>query len=312
MFGKFDPRNHVPGHTDFFADKVRGVIWVISFVAILLFVDLVSNLLGAAWNIRFLTPIALLSLNAEHYWGLVFTAIATGFGFFIAVILGSALGILAASLKVMNGRGVQVVGASISKVFDFFYIVPIVVTLGLAFALLLPYAITNYQTWIIAVGTITVATFILGGYQVFEAIYRSAVAPSEKNLILVDSIYSGRHRWRVPGLPSMRDAVTKVLRLKDTNVQAYTNAVVRAFHLSLVSVVIVESVRPAIYEYIFPQTGIIQDRYGGVGQMILSAQGTAAIDTIVGLIWALFLFDAVVVLLIEKYLHSRYLKHYQG
>jgi hypothetical protein len=221
------------------------------------------------------------------------------------------LGLLAASLKLLRNQSAQVFGAAISKIFDFFYIIPIVVTIGLVFAVLLPIALQNSNTWIIAVGTISIATFILGGYQIFEAIYRSGISPAEKNLTLVNSLYIGRNLV-VPGLSSFRDALVKVLRLRDANIPAYTNAVVRAFHLSLVSVVIVESVRPAIYEYIFPQSGVAVDRFGGVGQMILNAQGTAAIDTIVGLIWALFLFDALIVFLIERYIHSRYLKHYSG
>jgi hypothetical protein len=101
-------------------------------------------------------------------------------------------------------------------------------------------------------------------------------------------------------------------RLVDFSIRDYSNAIRRAFHLSVVAVVTLESIKPQLYEHIFPQTGVFAQRYGGIGQVLLSAQNDTSFPLIIVMIVVLLFFDFVAVGIISWYLNLKYLRHYGG
>jgi hypothetical protein len=188
--------------------------------------------------------------------------------------------------------------------FDGMYIIPLVLTLSFLYALLMSlYLGSGLPRWLVATGMIVAAGLILPGYQVYRSVYAAVADAKSENLSLVHSLWDrgvlGRHR-----------ALTTVMRLRDCRIMDYSENLIRAFHLAIVAVVILESITPNIYEHFFPQTGPVYSWLGGVGRQILSAQQNNEFRLIAGYIWALLGFDLAVTQVIGMVLQHRWKRYY--
>ena len=293
--------------------RMKSLIIFTLYVSLILTINFISNKFGAVWNLEILTPIAILSLPLEYFFGFFLTALTTISAFIFALFIGHFLGIVASLFYNSEIGPIEIIGVAISKIFDFFYIVPIVVTVGLFFGVLQStYASSpgDFPRFAVAALLFVFAALILGGYQIFESIYRSNVSSPVRHQILVDSLYINTpFGFRLP--LGISELLVKIIRRRDVSIQGYAAAVIRAFHLALVSTVIVEAVIPSIYEYTLPNPGQFERWYGGVGQLVLNAQSDGGYDVIAGLIWLLFIFDVAVVMILELVLRWRYLAHYR-
>jgi hypothetical protein len=249
------------------------------------------------------------SVSLEHFYAAIYTMTASTFAFVVATIGGYVTGLCAAVLARSKLTKLRIAGAGIFRLMEMLYVIPVVATMSLTIAFLTG-KFSRDGLWIIAVFAISIAAIALGGYQVFETIYRSTVLPKEADRLLVRSLYTPYSPTGLFG-PAARQFVS-ANRLVDFSIRDFSNAIRRAFHLSVVAVVTLESIKPQLYELIFPQPGIVFQRFGGIGQVLLSAQSDASFPLIIVMILALLFFDFIAVGLISWYLNWKYLRHYGG
>ena len=110
-------------------------------------------------------------------------------------------------------------------------------------------------------------------------------------------------------IPQAAKSVSQVLMSDNHQVEAYAQAVGRALHLSIVSVVIVEMMIPSIYSSLLPWAD--PDAAQGVGGYVIRLHGSAGSVEVVGFVWALFIFDLVASFVVGAALWRKYLQYYR-
>ena len=189
-----------------------------------------------------------------------------------------------------------------------FYIIPFVLTVGLFFALA-SQGVTEhrYPHWTVAIVLVVVAGMTLGGYQIYRSVYESVVKAKDDSDILVSSLY---FKSEYGSVSKYLRAFARVGRLHDCEIQGFWAAIELAAHLSIVSVMIVETVVPSFYEFIFPAHDISAPWLGGAGRLILLAQQRYAFEQIAGCIWMVLAFDFVLTTGIDLFAGHRWYKYY--
>jgi hypothetical protein len=144
---------------------------------------------------------------------------------------------------------------------------------------------------------------------VYRSVYQAArEAPSDARYLVTSmhvTEFKGPQFWR-----AFRRRWLMARRFRDCEIHSYCEAIVLAFHLSIVSVMILESVTPQFYELLWPQTGAVYASLGGIGRRILVAQQRYDVQLIAGYVWAVIVFDFFAVTVIEYALHRRWRQHY--
>jgi len=262
------------------------------------------------WN---LLPITIGSLTRAWWLAFGFTVGASLLAWVFAVLIGFGLGVVAAAARVSVGPEVRLrrwLGISVDVAYRFIYIIPFVLTANIAYNITFTWQ-DNYglPQWFSGVAMVIVAGAALGGYKVFIAIYGAVSEAKLDSILLSRSLFAALH----PGHPhalGFRESVKLVLRLRDCEIAGFTRALEDSFHLSLVAVMIVESILPAFYENFVRGTGSYSDYFGGVGRMIMTAQQSLTPRLISGILWLVLIFDGIVIAIIRGVSSHRWHKHY--
>lgn len=270
----------------------------------------IDPLKAQLWNIL---PITIGSLSHEWWRAFCFTAGATLVAWIAAVVIGYALAVFVAAAKLSASpedsirRGVSV---SVDVMYRFIYIVPFVITANIAYNMTFTWQhFHEYPRWISGVAMVLVAGASLGGYKVFISIFGAVTDAKLDSVLLTKSLFCAPHSRNSNAL-SFRQSITIVLRLRDCEIAGFTRALEDAFHLSLVAVMIVESVLPAFYEHFVPSTASFSNYFGGLGRMIVSAQQSLTPRHVSGVLWLVLIFDGIAIGLIRVLCSHRWHKHY--
>ncbi|MBZ5589777.1 MAG: hypothetical protein LAO05_14570 [Acidobacteriia bacterium] len=160
--------------------------------------------------------------------------------------------------------------------------------------------------WLVSMAMVSVTGLALAGYTVYKCVVTAVVFAGDEHLFLAESLFIPGRALRV--LRRARVRLVQVRRLRDFDIAVFAEALRRAFHLAVVSIVILETVTPAFYELVLPQGGVDKPWLGGVGKVVLRAQQTSNFELIAGCIWCVLFFDWIVVSIIDATLWRRWLR----
>jgi len=298
-------------------DKLKNFVWLAVGVALMWSVDfLLKNPENLLWQIL---PQSVLKLNGEMLCTLALTFGASIIAWFFALGIGILIGVVAAATVVerdMRPSWWEKIGNIVNKVYDGLYVIPFVLTVGFTYVL----AQKAYDKWglhsaTVALIMIVVSGVVLGGWNIFHSIFYAVTNAKQENRFLVRSLFYGDERRSILGRWFMwvLRPMLLVRRLADCEINSFCEAVTRAFHLSIVAVMIVESVTPYFYENIFRSSGKIHAWTAGAGRYIFNIQALSGVNSsqvIAGFIWAVLIFDMLVVGLIQIGLNRIWLRHY--
>lgn len=293
----------------FVRDKLTQLLMLVTAIVVAFVIEhVVENQKNLVWE----AFTGLFALGPEQWKAIGITFGTSLVAFLIATCGGWTLGHLVAA-SVVNPSEDSVIYRGIAKfdvIYGGVYIVPLVLTLGFTHAaggmLADRYNLPNA---FVAVLIVTVASLALGGYMVYRSIFQATKQASADARYLVSNMHmpecKGPAFWR-----AFRGRLLSARRYRDCQIHSCCDAVVMAFHLAVVSVMILESITPQFYELLWPQTGPIYTALGGVGRQIVIAQQANAVQLIAGYVWAVVIFDFIVVSLIELALYRRWRRHY--
>jgi hypothetical protein len=233
------------------------------------------------------------------------TAIVSILTFMVAVGLSYALGISTAMMATSRHAAARLTSLFVDTIFRFLYIVPVVLTTSMVFAVLLGLFLQNtgFPAIGLVIGTIVFSAVCIGGYPIYFTVYTSVVSPDRRHALLVDALH---HSSRRLGTAAFSRRVAETVRLTDGKATAFCEGVERAWHLTIVAVVIVESIVPGLYQYLE-----VPDEVKGVGRSVIEAQSLDGTYRVMGFMWALFLLDLAVLTIIKRIRKQKYLRHYQ-
>jgi len=251
------------------------------------------------WN---LLPITIGGLDANWWRAFGFTICASLVAWGLGAGIGYALGVFAAAARVSIGPEIKMrrwFGISIDVFYRFLYIIPFVLTANITYNIAFAWQDKfGAPRCVSGIAMILVAGAALGGYRVFIAVYSSVSEAKFESVVLSRSLFSQGRRdgSRVLGL---RQSIGLVLRLRDCEILMFSRSLEDAFHLSIVAVMIVESILPAFYENFLPQSGFSPAYFGGVGRMVINAQQSLNPRQISGILWLVLIYDGIVTAIIR-------------
>lgn len=289
--------------------KTRGVAITLTLFALSLVFGQMSDK-PKALLVEIATGIG--SLSREQWAALFVTFVASIMSWVLAVIGGILTGTIAGASVLDSERRLPVLRFAmyLDVVFHFAYVTPLVLTVSLFYAISMKYATDGLISyWIVPFVVIGVAALALGGYQIHKSIFDAVVDAKQSNRYLIDGLYTSSKNHGT--FATFLCLVRRVHRFRDCEISRFCAAVVLAFDLAVVSVVIVETVIPGLYEYLFRQSGVAPAWLGGAGKQMLTASNTYEFRTIAGLLEAIFVFDLLVGNAIHNGLHKLWLHHYQ-
>lgn len=256
-------------------------------------------------HIDALLPSSMVYLGSSDWLSFGVTAVVSIVTFILAVGFSYFFGLGTALLATSRHAPARLISLFIDTIFRFLYIVPVVLTTSMVFAILLGLYLDNigFPAAGLVIGTIIFSTICIGGYPIYFTIYTSVVAPDRRHALLVDALY---HSPRRVGTAAFSRRVAEAVRLTDGKATTFCEGIERAWHLTIVAVVIVESIVPGLYQYIGVSEGI-----KGIGRSVIEAQSLDGTYRVMGFMWALFLFDLAVLSLVKRVLQKKYLRHYQ-
>jgi len=299
--------NNTNRHHDPFFRRLLGVAGLV-FVLFLFSISQVINGISFQNTLAGFVIGSIFALSKQHWIGLAFTCAAAMLACVTAWVGGNAIGYLAGALATTDGKGFRATGHGVNALYDLIYIIPVVLTLSLTISVVMKDLSAGDSRAFIAIIAVMAAGLFLGGYQIYEAVFSAVTNPKEANKFLVESLY---FKKRGEGtVANIHERFLMVKRLCDCEILSYSAAYTRSVHLSIVAVVILETVRPNLYEMVFPQGGASLDQYGGVGQLVLRAQSLTANETIVGLLVCIWLFDLVMIIAVGSIIKWLWLRHY--
>jgi hypothetical protein len=253
-------------------------------------------------------PMSLFRLDRETWLALALTFSTALAAWIIGCVAGYGVGVFAACTQVPAAQGGRfpAAGKTVDKIVDWIYIIPFVLVTSLAYSLAFPlhvdYGVPRIVIFFILV---TVCGLPLGGYHVYKSVFDAVRSASSSDQRLTESLY-------FQGKGVLFRAWFVVNKLVDCRIASFCAAIRTSLHLSIVSVMIVESVTPRFYELLFPSTGVPEAWTVGAGRLILTAQNDYQYEKIAGCIWAVLLFDSLCVFLVELAMHRRWLRYYRG
>lgn len=285
---------------------ISGLILMIIFIAAAA-LKTVSDFFD---GIYLISPFALFHLEAVYWHALSITAMSSFVIFFAVWLVAYGVAFGAAVLFLIGGKA-RYFAEIIKLTMDFIYIVPLVLLVSIASShATLLHIQGTWPTWMAALLPMFVAVFVLSGYQIFESVYNPMTSPDSRTAYLVDSLRVQPARILPPHVSA---SWQRLSRRVDFAIRGYNDAVVRAFHLAVVGVVITEMIVPSIYTNwamlnIDPleQLGLAY----GVGGLVARLQNSAQLEQVAGLIWGLYVFDLVIVFSLRRVAHHRHTQHY--
>lgn len=257
-------------------------------------------------------PTSITTLDGNWIRAIAITCSAALVAWLAGAIVGHYLGLFAAAAKLSTStEGVikRYLGASVNQLYEFAFIIPFVISVSALYAIGVRMHIAyGFPRWLVAILLIMAAGAILGGHQVFKSVYSStakatpeAIALS-RSLLNAPSVHQSFFRRTIANFRTAR-------RLRDFRIRDYTESLAQAFHLSLVAVIIIETVTPMFYEHFAHQSGAVKEYLGGVGRMILQAQESLRAEQIAGVLWLILIIDMIITHVIELASSLRWLSH---
>jgi hypothetical protein len=232
-------------------------------------------------------------------------------GYFIGLFVSSTIGIPD------RPRRFSHVGRYADLFFEAFYIIPLVLTLSLGYSLVMSfYTKYDFPRFFIVIFMISLAGLTLGGYNVYKSVYLAVRYAKRESCYITESLYFRNSEidlrnkditgwWRELGA-----RINTVKRLRDIEIRSILDTLPRALHLSIVSVMILESITPSFYEHVLPQSGMALSWLGGTGRQILTAQQNNQFELIAGCVWTVLCFDWICSWFIERTINFWWLRHY--
>jgi hypothetical protein len=270
-----------------------------------------------AW-LREFGPKSLYYLSGDVWLSFFYTFTSALYAFLCAVLLGFVVGLIVGCMILTHSRAKLPfggIGHVINLAMDWMYVVPVVLTIGLSYTLLVGWKTQTTLTssvagWTVVCVMLAVCGMTLGGYNVYKAVFGAVHDVSRMDRLFVDSLYFGIMP-REHGLvrPFIRQAV-KVVKLCDLRAKTFNEAIEKAFHLSIVAVIILETILPLFYEQLVPQSGVVHRSLSGIGWHVLKAQSSQDYRTLAGCIWAVLLFDMVMIFLLKLIMTALWLRYY--
>lgn len=263
------------------------------------------------YKILDLTPISIFELTASDGKALALTFGAAVVAWICGIALGYLAGMAISTITVERLHLGEVVrwAKTFNFLFDAVYIVPLVVTLSLAggFALYIDTHAWWLPRWVTGLGLVICSGFVLGGYQIYAAVYYATVQSRRETRALMRSLYL-RPRGLGARLGRFGHRLRLVKSYRDAEIRSFAEAMKRALHLSIVAVMILEVVRPGIYESFFPSTGAQLGWTNGAGYGVQIAQSNFLFVRMSGVLWSVLFFDLFAVRLLEELMDHRWLQ----
>lgn len=264
-----------------------------------------------AWFLQ-LSPLSVYKLTSDSWLGLLVTLSSSVLAFFFGVMGGYIFGLVASS-AVIDGakyRWFYGIGRNLDRFYDGLYVIPIVLTLSLFYASSLSFTLNyNLPQWPIVIVMIALSGMTLGGYNVYKAVYEAATNPKRESRVLTNSLFFAQEQVK-PWLRMVLWRLIRVKKLRDCENHSFCESIIRAFHLSIVAIVILESIVPGFYELMYQQAGIVRPWLGGVGKLIQTARANNEFQTIAGCIWMVLAFDMACIWLLERLIRRRWRRYY--
>jgi hypothetical protein len=260
-----------------------------------------------------ISPGSLFQLGRGDWLALMVSFATSLFIWGAGILIGYTSALLAGGALILRGGQSRFRGVAmfINQAYDTIYVVPLVLTVGCTYAAAdagrRQIAAPKPFEWL---AIMVVAGAALGGFQIYRAIYSSVInAKSDSRYLIASLDFQDRHRFG--GMNRYRQALANVLRLRDCEIAGYCDAVERALHLSIVTVMIVETVIPMVHEFLLPSAGQTANWRGGAGYVVMMASQSGDMERIAGIVWAVLLFDHLVVTLFSAASRRLWLTHYQ-
>jgi hypothetical protein len=304
-----------------------NTLWRVLFWGGTLAVTAVINALWSPFEnylVR-LTPISIWGLPAYAWAAMALTLGAATITFVFSVAVGTATGIItsAAELSHRGSKGALTSGTlwavkHIRSVYDAFFVIPLVLTIILAWTLAMQLAGPNGRWSMLVLAAVVLTSGVaLAGQRVFVAIADATGNAARDDEILSESVYSPRSSLRYPvvvpqSLRLMINDSWVVRFLVGCRISLLAQGVEQAFHLAVVGVVIAETVLPGLYELAWPQTGIQPQWLGGIGNVIVSGKNASNPDLIAGSIWLILFADGLMAIFVRFCTHRAWLAHYRS
>jgi hypothetical protein len=298
----------------------RQVKAALVFVGLLVLGIAADNFRGMAKSLATLLPSTAWQVLRDYWSAVLMTAAGSIVAFAGALCIGWSLGLLGAASHIAArektgwaGTSAQGASSTIFHVYNLVYLIPFVLTVTLIQSLMSDASPPSRAGCLLIVAGIA-----LGGYQIFLTFYKSATAAPSVNRELVGAILHRQFsinwlNW-ISGLPLLRPVVANLSsarRLRDCNIHAFCEALERAWHLSIVAVMIVESLIGSFYELLLPEGAAYIAWKSGLGGLVLSNTGQMSSRIIFGSIWIILIVDWIGLELIRLFTSKKWLKYYE-
>jgi len=294
-------------------NKYNPIIKIFILLIAIILIDWISDYLRILQRIPFL-PNSILTLDSNWWYAMGFTAGASLFVYLMARIVGYTIGMLT-GIAYLSGKSLVVrspiISVSFYLIYNFIYITPFAITVSVMYTTAFKLQLGLPAT---AIFLLCVAAVSLPGYKIFKSVYSAISNPKEDNKYLCYSLYvhgvSKNDSFLYKIISLFRERWILAKRLCDCEYHNFNESVLDAFHLSVISVVIIEMIIPNFYEHFSP--GTYQPYYGGIGRMIINAQQSLSWEQIFGILWVVGLWDWFITQLITSWNYYVRDRHYQS
>jgi len=254
-----------------------------------------------------ITPMSLFQLELDTWKAFSLTFSASIISWIIGIAIGRFFGFLAASTSMSKKSNYELtsIGKVINRIAEWIYVIPFVLTTTFTYALVLviqtKYGLPKYVSFF---SLVAISGIALGGFHIYKSVVDAVVNANQKDRLLIESLFFKRKKKFIKRHSSY------IKRLHDCRIHHYCSSLQLAFHLSIVAIMIVETITPSFYELLWPSSGAIEDWKLGAGRLIIQAQNSGHYEIIAGCIWAVLLFDTIFISILNSFTHKSWLKHY--
>lgn len=261
-------------------------------------------------------PNSVLRLSINHAKGLGLTFVAALFAWLWAILLGYVLGMISSITVVDRSapKWLRRIGRGIDRFYELVWVVPFILTISLAYAIGMNVHVNDgVPRFVVGLALIATCGVVLGGFIVYRSVFRAVNDAKAEDRYLVLSLYSAHGSKESARFWSkISQAWVQAKRLRDCEIRQFREALITAFFLSLVAVMILEMVTPSLYEWFLPQAGATRDWLGGAGRQVLKAKEVYSYETVAGVIWIVILFTLTLSYAIQSITNHLWLQYYGG
>ncbi len=295
---------------------LRGLL-VWASLAVLSFAigDFVDPYRHRLWAIL---PTTIFHLDRGSWTALGMTALASSVAWVVACVVGYHVGVVAATLHASPGSGNlirRLLGRSLDRIYQYVYIIPFVLVVSISFGVFYPLCVETVASkpvlpkWCLWVWMVVASGTTLGGYRVFRSVFSAVERARHESEQLVHGLYTVPRRpaW----LGDVRARRSRVLRLKDCEIESVAEGLEQAFLLAVVAIMIVEAVIPGFHEYLVEQRGVLSDWARGAGGLVVRKQDNMQVTQVSGIMWAVLIFDTIALHMIGLATFGLWMRHYQ-